>query len=146
MKKKILFFILSFMLVFSYAYADNKKIAESVRLASEANQARQNGDVDKAMALLDESIGLDPKNYMAITALAGIYADYKKDIPKSILLFKEALEINNYDMAHFGLGICYASVGMKEEAKKEFKDAIAVTDNGSLKSSAQRALTMLEKG
>lgn len=131
-----------FMFIHSYA-GDSEK---SNQYTQQAAQYYNPNTADQCIALLDKALEENPDNYMALTLLAGAWGDLKRDNNKSLSLYKKALEMNNnYDMAHFGLGLLYADMGKKEEAKKELNAAISLTIKPQVKSDSERALMMLEK-
>lgn len=128
--------------------ADNKHQNEgdSMLYTLKATEALQRNEVEVGTTLLEKALKLNPNNHVALGALAGVYANFKHDLQKSTELFRKSLEIkSDYDMSHFGLGLNYATMGMKQEAKKEFEATLRVTDKPHMKDSAKKALLMLEQ-
>ena len=118
----------------------------SMIYTQKAIEALGESDVETGIALLEKALALNPNNHVALGTLAGVYANFKHDFPKSNELFKKSLAIKeDFDVAHFGLGVNYASMGMKSEAKKEFETTLRVTDKQHMKDSAKKALLMLEQ-
>ena len=142
--RKCLMLLLSIFLFSFYVHAGN--VEDSMEYALEGTEAVLNNDVDKAVSLFEKAIELNPNNFIALSSLAGAYADLKKDLNKGAELFRKSIEIeDNYAMSHFGLGITYAEMGEKEEARKEFEKTIAITDKEHIKGMARKALLMLEQ-
>jgi len=136
--------LLSIFLFSFYVYASD--VEDSMKYALEGMEAVQNNDVDKAISFFEKAIEVNPSNFIALSSLAGAYANFKKDLNKGAELFRKSIEIeDNYDMSHFGLGITYADMDKKEEARKEFEKTIAVTDKEHIKDMARKALLMLEQ-
>ena len=136
-------FLLSCALV-SYSQTDTLKQSDSY--VEQGLQAINNKEIDKAIGLFEKAVELNPENYIALTALGGAYSDFKKDYTKGVDYFKKAINLkDDFDMAHFGLGIVYGRMGSKEEAKKEFERTIQVTDKDNIKDASKEALTQLEK-
>ena len=69
----------------------------------------------------------------------------ERDITRNDLFLKALAIREDYDMAHFGLGLNYATMGMKDKARMEFERTILVTDKEHVKESAKRALEMLDQ-
>ncbi len=71
----------------------------------------------------------DPKTPVAWEYLGVSYLLQEKDSDKAIESFKKAVEIDkNYFMGYVRLGQVYKNLGMKDEAKKNFKKALPLID------------------
>jgi len=123
------------------AHAAEEEITASQKMTKDGFLALQNGQVDKGIELLEKAIAEQPDNFVALTTLGQAYSDFKNDYPKAIQLFQQALSIkNDYDFAHFSLGLTYKAMGRDDEARKEFEDTIALTSRPRVKTIAQQAL------
>ncbi|MCX5706052.1 MAG: hypothetical protein NTZ92_08370 [Candidatus Omnitrophica bacterium] len=101
---------------------------------------------EDSIIFYEQALNENPNNHVALTALGSLYANVRGDFDKSIKLFEKAIKINDqYDLAHLGLGMDYASLGMIEEARLEFQTAMSVTKRKYVMDAARQALIGLEQ-
>jgi tetratricopeptide (TPR) repeat protein len=99
---------------------------------------------ENSILFYEQALKENPNNYVALTALAGLYANVRADISKSIKLYEKAIEINDrYDLAHLGLGMDYATLGMNNEARQEFEKTIMLSKRKYVQQAARDAISML---
>jgi len=101
---------------------------------------------EDSIIFYEQALEENPNNHVALTALGSLYANVRGDYDKSIKLFEKAIQINDqYDLAHLGLGMDYASLGMIEEARLEFETAMAVSKRQYVMDAAREALISLQQ-
>jgi tetratricopeptide (TPR) repeat protein len=101
---------------------------------------------EDSITFYEQALKEKPIDYVALTALGSLYANVRGDYDKSIEFFEKAIEINDqYDLAHLGLGMDYASLGMIEEARLEFQAAMTVTKRQYVMDAAHEALISLQQ-
>jgi len=99
---------------------------------------------EDSLIFYEEVLKQDPDNYVALTALGDLYANYRMDIHKSIKFYERAIKINDkYDLAHLGLAIDYAGLKMYDEARKEFQKVLMVSSRTYVQETAREALINL---
>ena len=87
---------------------------------------KEQDDLDKPIALLRESIELDPKNAEAYEAL-GVFLAKQNKLDEAIALMKRLTEINPQEiMAHTNLSVYYMKQGRIEDAENEKAEATAL--------------------
>lgn len=87
---------------------------------------KEQDDLDKPVALLRESIELDPKNAEAYEAL-GVFLAKQDKLDEAIVLMKRLVEINPQEiMAHTNLSVYYMKQGRIEDAENEKAEATAL--------------------
>ncbi len=83
-------------------------------------------DLDRPIAILRESIELDPKNAAAYEAL-GVFLSKQDKLDEAIALMKRLTEINPQEiMAHSNLSVYYMKQGRIEDAENEKAEATAI--------------------
>ena len=83
-------------------------------------------DLDQPVALLRESIELDPKNATAYEAL-GVFLSKQNKLDEAIALMKRLVEIDPEEiMAHSNLSVYYMKQGRIEDAEREKGEATAL--------------------
>jgi len=101
---------------------------------------------EDAIAFFESAVSVNPDNFVALTALADLYAHARGDIHKAIKLYEKAIQINDkYDFAHLGLGFAYIGLQMNDDAKHEFKTVLKVSDRDFVKQVARDYLNALGK-
>jgi len=99
---------------------------------------------EDSLAFYELALKEDPNNYVTLTALGDLYASVRADIHKSIKYYEKAIQINDqYDLAHLGLGLDYASLKMYDEARKELQKALMLSKRTYVQEMAQQLLTTL---
>ena len=117
-------------------------LAYSQRPKSEASSLTP----EESIIFYENALKKNPNDYVALTALGNLYANARGEIEKSMNLFEEAIKINDqYDLAHLGLGMDYASLGMLEEARFELHKAIRVSKRKYIQDAARQVLLSLEE-
>ena len=112
--------------------------------SAQEGMGQVNMSPEDSLIFYDEVLRQDPDNYVALTALGDLYANYRADIHKSIKFYERAIKINDkYDLAHLGLAIDYTSLKMYDEAKVEFQKALMVSKRAYVQEAARQALINL---
>ena len=89
------------------------------------------GQVDPAIKHLNESLNLDPRNYLALNAL-GLAHSMKGELQQSVKYFMECLKINpTLAEAHNNLGSVYQEMKLYDKAEDEFVKASLDTQYSS---------------
>ena len=87
---------------------------------------RDQNDWQKAEAMFEKAIEINPENYSAYHDLGMLYKA-KRDYDKAEQMFKKTLEINpGYDWSYIELGWCYAILKNWQKAEGMFKKAIEI--------------------
>ena len=101
---------------------------------------------EDSITFYEQALDENPNNHVALTALGSLYANVRGDYDKSIKFFEKAIQINDqYDLAHLGLGMDYAALGMTEEARFEFETAMTVSKRQYVMDAAREALISLQQ-
>ncbi|OGX34480.1 MAG: hypothetical protein A2787_01935 [Omnitrophica WOR_2 bacterium RIFCSPHIGHO2_01_FULL_48_9] len=121
-----IFFI--FLLLFQFHCLPICANAENIQqYYEEAAQAYQAGDYQKAIALYEKVLELEPKFAPAYNALGVIYRNRSENILDSVWYFKEAIEADpNYLEAYDSLGKIYQQVNEPDLAIEYLKKALAI--------------------
>ena len=101
---------------------------------------------EDSISFYEQALKENPNDHVALTALGSLYANVRGDYDKSIKLFEKSIQINDrYDLAHLGLGMDYATLGMIEEARFEFQTAMTLTKRKYVMDAAREALISLQQ-
>jgi len=98
--------------------------------ASDENLAR-------AEKLYEELIRRDPKHYLAMTNLAGVY--YRRgETGDALDLWFSVLVKSDFscDVTYYNIGVAYLEMSLQEESLSFFKDAIRISTDPVLKADA----------
>lgn len=80
---------------------------------------------DEAIEYFNKAIALDPKSHIGYNGIGEVYRDVKKDIDMAITWYKKTLTVKSDERkACFGLGYCYNSKGLYNDAITYLKKAI----------------------
>jgi type IV pilus assembly protein PilF len=83
------------------------------------------GDPDEAIKYFNNSLVLNPRNYLVFNALGFSYS-MKGDLRQSLKFFQKCLEVNpNFTEAHNNIGMIYQEMGFIDKAEEEFKKVLA---------------------
>lgn len=118
-----LILVLTFGLMANYSNAQTKA-EKALTNAKEAIKLEQEGKVDEAIALLNESVKLDPKNIDYTYELAFAYY-LKKDFKKAAKLLESKLKDKKVtDLFYQLLGNSYDNLNNPEKATKTYEKGI----------------------
>lgn len=106
--------------------AQTRKDHSKILLTQALKVYRDQEDLDRPIAILRESIELDPKNAAAYEAL-GVFLSKQDKLDEAIALMKRLTEINPQEiMAHSNLSVYYMKQGRIEDAENEKAEATAI--------------------
>lgn len=102
------------------------------RLYWKANSSYQKGDIYKAIPLLDQAVGLKPKDAASYRLLAECYRS-PGDYVKPVAYYQKALEIEPTNSAtHNNLGVVYAEKGDDIKAIESYQRSLEIEPNDSV--------------
>jgi len=129
MKKIIIFFVLSFFSLNSFA--EKYKITYSDTLMYFGTKLYKSGDLISATAKLDSCIMLNPKNDECRFYRAKIAYD-TKDFELGKLIFKSVLALQERDAVSWNmLGLCFQELKQYDSAEFCFKNAVGLNSKES---------------
>jgi len=106
--------------------AQTRKDHSKILLTQALKVYKNQEDLDRPIAILRESIELDPKNAAAYEAL-GVFLSKQDKLDEAIALMKRLTEINPQEiMAHSNLSVYYMKQGRIEDAENEKAEATAI--------------------
>ncbi len=135
-------------------HAQDKSKDEAYKLAQEAIKLMDNGDLDGAVDLLEQSYELDPQNYIYPYEIGYAYI-LKKKYDKAIQIYERVVEMDNInDQCYQMLGNAYSMNEEKEKALDAYERGLIRFPNsgrlyleiGNIHNNDQEALVYYEKG
>jgi tetratricopeptide (TPR) repeat protein len=136
MRKILLFFMVSFILVSGGVYAEGPakkpvvdKKDESKQMVIKGNQSFSARRYDDAIAWYKQAIALEPDSVDANYNLGVVYGN-KGMHDESIAAYKRVIAINpRHAQAHNNLGSTYEKKGMADKAHAEYEKAVEADPN-----------------
>ena len=105
-------------------YKDNVKSLETSEMIREANALVTAGNLRKALDLMNEVVGIEPKNHNAYGMRGYVYRKMNKN-GEAIKDLTKAIELKpDLARAYFDRGYVYAQIGEKEKAIRDYSQAI----------------------
>ena len=127
-------------------YQSQTRSDHSKKILHQALQSyKEQDDLDDPIALLRESIELDPKNADAYEAL-GVFLAKQDKLDEAIALMKRLTEINPQEiMAHTNLSVYYMKQGRIEDAEFEKAEATALQFEKAIEKNMAKKLKKKEE-
>jgi folate-binding protein YgfZ len=127
-------------------YQSQTRSDHSKKILHQALQSyKEQDDLDTPIALLRESIELDPKNADAYEAL-GVFLAKQDKLDEAIALMKRLAEINPQEiMAHTNLSVYYMKQGRIEDAEFEKAEATALQFEKAIEKNMAKKLKKKEE-
>jgi len=105
-------------------YQENVKSLETAELIREANVLVSAGNLRKALDVMNEAVGMEPKNSNAYGMRGYVYMKMGKN-GEAIKDLTKAIELKpNLARAYFERGLAYSRIGEKEKAIQDYSKAI----------------------